>query len=319
MFRLAHLSDPHVGPVRRPRLRALFGKQGLGYASWQLGRCDDHDMSVLSALVADMGGRQIDHIACTGDLCTLGSSCEWAAARAFLESLGPPARVSFVPGNHDGYVPGALEGLLGACAPWSSDDSGRVGAFPYLRRRGPLALVGLSSVIPTDASTAIGRIGPAQVAAAEALLHALAREPEPPCRVVMIHHPPYPGGATPKRALVDAESFTAMIARVGAELVLHGHNHCSFVADIAGPDGRRVPVVGAASASTSSDALYRRASYHLFTIASEGGRHRIAGVERGRTEGGAIADLRPLMLDRDAVSTGRAPDPFPRGPFAGDV
>ena len=30
MFRLAHLSDPHVGPLPRPRLRELVGKRVTG-------------------------------------------------------------------------------------------------------------------------------------------------------------------------------------------------------------------------------------------------------------------------------------------------
>ena len=36
------------------------------------------------------------------------------AARIWLEALGTPHDVSVVPGNHDAYVPGALDKVLGA-------------------------------------------------------------------------------------------------------------------------------------------------------------------------------------------------------------
>jgi 3',5'-cyclic AMP phosphodiesterase CpdA len=298
MFRLAHLTDPHVGPLTRPRLRQLLSKRATGYVNWQRGRKDAHDMEVLAALVADLQVQAHDHIACTGDLCNIGLPSEWSTAKVFLEALGTPEAVSFVPGNHDAYVRGSLEGLLHACGAWTSGDDGHHGHFPYLRRRGPVALIGLSSAIPTKPFVASGRLGPQQIAAAEALLVRLAAEPEPPCRVVMIHHPAHPGGTTPGRELKDAAAFTAMIGRVGAELILHGHNHVRSVAFVEGPRGASVPVVGAASASARGDARHHRASYHLYTITRDAAGYAVAGVERGLTEMGTIADLGPLRLAR---------------------
>ncbi|MDR7039809.1 MULTISPECIES: metallophosphoesterase family protein [Methylobacterium] len=300
MFRLAHLTDPHVGPLARPRLRQLFSKRATGYANWRRGRSRSHDMEVLAALVADMRTQAPDHVACTGDLCNIGLPSEWETARVFLEALGAPERVSFVPGNHDAYVRGSLDGLLGTCGPWTADDAGRSGCFPYLRRRGPLALVGLSSAIPTKPFVASGRLGEAQVAAAEALLVALGSEPERPCRVVMIHHPPHPGGAAPGRDLKDAAAFTAMIGRAGAELILHGHNHIGSVARVPGPGGLSVPVVGGPSASarvgTHADLPARRAAYYLYAVTREGGRHRITATSRGLNGSGQVEDLGPINL-----------------------
>ena len=231
-------------------------------------------MTVLEALVADLKGQGAEHVACTGDLCNIGLPSEWATARTFLEALGSPDAVSFVPGNHDAYVRGSLEGLLDACGAYTGDDSGSVGRFPYLRRRGPLALVGLSSAIPTKPFVATGRLGAPQLAAAESLLRALATEPGRPFRVVMIHHPPQPGGAAPGRELTDAADFTAMIGRAGADLILHGHNHVTSTARIPGPDGRGVPVVGVPSASARPDGhgaiATRRASYIVYAVARAG-------------------------------------------------
>ena len=35
MFVLAHLSDPHLGPVPMPRFAELTGKRALGFVNWQ--------------------------------------------------------------------------------------------------------------------------------------------------------------------------------------------------------------------------------------------------------------------------------------------
>jgi 3',5'-cyclic AMP phosphodiesterase CpdA len=298
--RLAHLSDPHVGPLGRPRFSQLLGKRATGYANWRRGRSRSHDMAVLSALVADLRAQGAAHVACTGDLCNIGLPSEWDTARSFLDALGAPEAVSFVPGNHDAYVRGSLEGLLAACAPFTSDDAGATGQFPYLRRRGPLALVGLSSAIPTKPFVASGRLGTAQLAATEALLRTLATEPGRPCRVVMIHHPPHPGGASPGRELKDAGAFAAMIGRVGAELVLHGHNHVASLARLPAPGGRTVPVVGVPSASALPDGHgmlpARRASYLLYEIAGGGEGYAITARRRGLDASGAVADLGPFDL-----------------------
>ena len=34
MFVLAHLSDPHLAPLPRPRPLELLSKRGLGYLNW---------------------------------------------------------------------------------------------------------------------------------------------------------------------------------------------------------------------------------------------------------------------------------------------
>ncbi|MBX9934686.1 MAG: metallophosphoesterase [Methylobacterium sp.] len=298
MFRLAHLTDPHVGPLPRPRLRQLLSKRATGYANWRRGRRHSHDMDVLAALVADLRLQEVDHVACTGDLCNIGLPSEWETSRIFLEALGSPEAVSFVPGNHDAYVRGSLEGLLSACGDWATGDSLVQTAFPYLRRRGAIALVGLSSAIPTKPFVATGRLGSPQIAAAESLLASLAADPEPPCRIVMIHHPPHPGGARPGRELIDAAPFTAMIGRVGAEMILHGHTHLGSVAFMDGPGGRAIPIVGAPSASAGVRAPYHRASYRLYTIGRTADGFTIDASERGLVEEGGIGERGAINLVR---------------------
>ena len=73
-FTLAHLSDPHLAPLPRPRLSELIGKRITGYLNWQLRRRFIHDRRVLDALVDDLKARQADHIAVTGDIANIAAA-----------------------------------------------------------------------------------------------------------------------------------------------------------------------------------------------------------------------------------------------------
>jgi 3',5'-cyclic AMP phosphodiesterase CpdA len=293
MFRIAHLTDPHVGPLPRPRLRELLNKRITGFVNYRRGRQKLHDMELLALLVADIRAQAPDHIACTGDLCNVGLPSEWKSSRVFLEGLGPPETVSFVPGNHDAYVPGSLEGILTECAAWTKGDDGATGTFPYLRRRGPVAMVCLSSAIPTAPFVATGRLGRRQIGAAEKLLAELA--PEGCFRLVLVHHPPHVGGAKPGRHLTDAADFERMIRRVGAELVLHGHNHIGSLAWLEGPKGS-VPVIGAPSASSRGNTRIERAEYNMYSIGKDETGFTLAAERRGLSAEGRIGSLGLLSL-----------------------
>jgi 3',5'-cyclic AMP phosphodiesterase CpdA len=292
VFRLAHLSDPHIGPLPRPTLRELMGKRATGYVNWRRGRWRIHDMDMLDALVADMRAHRPDHVAMTGDVLNIGLPAEFPLARAWLESLGGARDVSFVPGNHDAYVRASLP-YLARFEPFFAGDDGASG-FPYLRVRGPVAIVGLNSAIPRPMFVSSGRVGAAQLARAESLLaQAGARGL---ARVVLLHHPPLVREQKPGRSLIDATAFEAMIARVGAELILHGHDHRQATRHMQGPRGG-VPVVGVASASVAPTAGHRPAAWHLFEFHADGGGVRIAGRARGAVADGAgIVDLGALPL-----------------------
>src|ERR1700680_690182 len=71
-FLLAHLSDPHVGPLPRPRRRELIGKRVTGYLNWTRSRSRIHDMAVLAQIVTDMKAHHPSHVAMTGDIANLG-------------------------------------------------------------------------------------------------------------------------------------------------------------------------------------------------------------------------------------------------------
>jgi 3',5'-cyclic AMP phosphodiesterase CpdA len=292
-FLLAHLSDAHIGPIPRPNLAELLGKRVTGYVNWLYKRAGMHDMGVLARLVADMEAQRPDHVAMTGDIVNIGLAGELTLARRWLETLGPPDHVSFTPGNHDAYVQDSMPVIDHVFAPWMAGDEAGAG-FPYLRRRDGVALIGLTSGVPTAPFIASGRLGREQLAGLAGLLDETAAEGL--ARVILLHHPPHVGGARMLRGLEDAADFEAVIARHGAELVLHGHNHTRTVYHLPGPGGP-VPIVGAASASAKPGGHKPAASYNLFTIERQGDGFAITARSRGLDEGGEkIVDLGAMEL-----------------------
>ncbi len=288
MFVLAHLSDPHLGPIPAPRLVELAGKRALGYLNWQRNRRAVHRAEVLAALTDDLKASSPDHIAVTGDLVNIALAAEFAPARAWLERLGAPHDVTVVPGNHDAYAR-ATRGL--AERTWREYMHGDAAAdddlrFPFVRRRGPLALVGLSSAVPSAAFLATGRLGAAQLARLAELLEDLGHEDS--LRVVLVHHPPR--ARSWHKRLVDAPALCAVLARHGADLVLHGHDHVRSLVWLAGPE-HQIPVLGVPSASARG-VHHEAAAYNLYRIEGAPGRWRCEVVTRGlRADGDAVVEL----------------------------
>jgi 3',5'-cyclic AMP phosphodiesterase CpdA len=302
---LAHVSDVHLSPLPGVGLRHLNVKRGLGYINWQRQRRRTHHRGTLDLVIADMLSHKPDHIAVTGDLINLGLPDEYEAATTWLHELGTPQHVTVVPGNHDIYS--SLRGDPGV-ARWAdymrADDWGAKFAakqhapFPFVRRIGPVALIGLNSAVETPPFVAAGEVGAAQLAALDVLLPKL--EAEGLIRVVLIHHPPLPGQAPPRRALHDATALSRILAARGAELVLHGHNHRDSHTDFARlseTGGGSIPVIGVASSSIGrvhkGEPLGR---YNLLRIARVDSRASIECVTRGLDAGGAIVQIERKII-----------------------
>ena len=296
MFILAHLTDPHLAPLPTPRLADLSGQRVLGYLNWRRSRFRIHRAEQLDLLVRDLKAQAPDHVAVTGDLVNIALEAEFAQARAWLQALGTPRDVTLVPGNHDAYVGAALAMQAAHWHDYMRDDGANSDAlrFPFVRRRGPLALIGLSTAVPTGPFMATGRLGAAQIAQLDALLGELADH----CRVVLIHHPPKSSHSRFKR-LVDAADLIAVLRRRGAELLLHGHDHVHALEWLDGPD-RPIPALGVPSASASGDDI-ERAAYNLYRIEGSAGAWHCEAVTRGlRTDGGEVVELMRRDLARSA-------------------
>jgi 3',5'-cyclic AMP phosphodiesterase CpdA len=276
MFLLAHLSDPHIGPIPTPPLHELLNKRGLGLINWYRKRHRHHRGDVLDAIVADMKRHEPGHIAVTGDLVNISLPAEFARAARWLDSVGAPADVTLTPGNHDAYIRRAAGH---AAQHWGDFMRGDDEApFPFVRRRGPLALVGLTTSVPTGPLMATGRLGEQQLARLGAILARLKHEPV--FRVVLIHHPPIPSPGHYMKRLTDAPGLRALLAEHGADLLLHGHNHEQQLVWLDGPKGR-IPAVGVPSASAIVSTHDEPAAYNLYRIAGEPGAWQCEMTVRG--------------------------------------
>lgn len=265
MALLAHLSDIHLAPLPQPAIAELISKRGLGYLNWLRKRRDIHRPDVLAGVVADLKAQQPDQIAVTGDLVNLSLTSEFAPARAWLEALGDPRGTTFVPGNHDAYVRSVATRAIEDWADYMRGDAGE--SFPFVRRRGRVALVGLSTSLPTLPLAATGRLGKEQLSKLGGVLDSLKREEL--FRVILIHHPPIPG-VNRFRRLHDAPALREVLRKHGAELVLHGHLHENSLIWLAGPR-EGIPCIGAPSASGSPHYKDDPAGYNLFEIEGKPG------------------------------------------------
>ena len=292
-FTLAHLSDPHLPPLPAARLRDLLGKRALGYLNLTRNRHKYHRRDVLDALVSDMQAQAPGHIAITGDLVNLALEAEFAPSLKWLESVGAPDRVTVIPGNHDAYVRATQHRFAEAWGNYlDSDDKPDGGdTFPSVRRRGPLALISVSSAVPTPPLMATGWLGRTQLDALERMLAGLSAEQA--FRVLLIHHPLRSDSRT--KRLTDSSELLAVLKQHGVELILHGHDHVHSTIWIDGPNGP-IPAIGVPSASAVAHGRYPAAAYNLFSIERDGAAWRCEQTIRGFKDGSDVEELQRLTL-----------------------
>lgn len=264
-LRLAHISDPHLHyraltqePVRR------WSKRLLSRWSWSRGRGELQRPELLAAAVADIQAQAPDHILISGDVTNFSYPGEFVDAAQWFASLGASEAVSVIPGNHDALVPVPWRDGLGHWAPWfQPDDAPGADPFPYLRVRGPVALIGASSAVSTPPGFASGRIGMQQLLRIEALLRRARAQGL--FRILMLHHPPADGVVSARKALRDRDALRRMLEYVGAELVLHGHARDARFDPLPGPDGL-IASLGLPSISAVPSQHDEGARWHLLTV-----------------------------------------------------
>jgi 3',5'-cyclic AMP phosphodiesterase CpdA len=291
-MRVAHVSDLHTFSLEGTGPLPFLSKRLAGLANMALHRRIRHPVALLEALVDDLNRVAPDEIVITGDLTNLSLDSEFRLARSLLDRLERGARhVTVVPGNHDVYTVDAL--LLRPfhhhLRPYASSDSGDED-FPVVRVRGELAIIGLSSAGPSPVPFASGSLGWRQRRRLEERLVELGRRGL--FRLVLMHHPPVDNRVSVLRGLRDRGEVQEIFQRVGAELVVHGHEHRDLTTTLRGPNGP-IPVCCVGSASYDHPLPDRRARYHLYEIApGVGGRTariasrvtRVHDLETGRFE-----------------------------------
>jgi 3',5'-cyclic AMP phosphodiesterase CpdA len=145
--------------------------------------------------------------------------------------------------------------------------------------------------VPTAPFLATGRLGAAQLARLGELLDECAQT----FRVVLIHHPPLSRPARRFKRLIDGAALRAVLARHGAELVLHGHDHERAFLLLAGA-GHPIAVAGAPSATEALPGGPDRPGYNLYRIDPKARRCEalVRGIEADGD--GAVEIERRLIL-----------------------
>ncbi len=279
-FNLVHLTDFHIFQADGASWRSFMNKRSLSYLSWRLHRGRTNRPEVLTRLLEGLPSPPPDHVVVTGDLTHMGPPWELMQARMFLERIGPPDRVFVIPGNHDALTASSWAGLALAWKEFLAADHGArqlasaqdPGVYPRVRERNGVALIGLSSAVPTPPFTAAGRMGKDQCRRLAAILDHAGRKRL--FRVVLVHHPIIRGQVKPRKSLRDAENLRTVLRRHGAELVLHGHTHRHSLESLDGPVAP-IPVIGLPSATANHTQPDKEACLRVFSIVPEKGAWRI--------------------------------------------
>ncbi|MBU1377130.1 MAG: metallophosphoesterase [Alphaproteobacteria bacterium] len=289
-FRLAHLSDLQLPPPPLPfRWRDAASKRLLSRFAWRR-KQHRHIQAVLDAIAADVAAHAPDHVAITGDVINFATPEEFAAARAWLEGLGDPANVTVSPGNHDALSAAGAPKSFAPWRPWLGDEGE---GFPYLRVRGPVALINLSSAIPTALHLAQGTLGAAQIERLRAVLRETGQRGL--YRIVLLHHPVAVGVVAGRKELTDAEALRAVLREVGAELVLHGHAHEALMTSTPGPNGA-IPILAVPAASTPFGGHGQPARWNEIAVARDGADFRTRVTAHGITGTLSVEPLGSYVL-----------------------
>lgn len=290
-FRLAHLSDLQLPPPPLPfRWRDAASKRLLSRFAWRR-KQHRHIQAVLDAIATDVAARAPDHVVITGDVINFATPEEFAAARTWLESLGDPAKVTVSPGNHDALSAAGAPKSFAPWTPWLGDGGDE--GFPSLRVRGPVAVINLSSAVPTALHLAQGTLGAAQLERAKVLLRETRARGL--YRVVLLHHPVATGVVAGRKELTDGEALRAMLAEVGAELILHGHAHEALMTRTAGPAGP-IPILAVPAASTPAGGHGQPARWNEIAIQRDGAGFRTQVTAHGITAAMTVEPLGSYVL-----------------------
>ena len=272
---IAHFSDLHVLSLEGVSPLRFLNKRLSGWANLRFKRNHTHRTSYVRAVAREIARVRADHVVVTGDLTNLALEQEFVAARTLLEEELhlTPDHVSIVPGNHDFYTRGALRGRRFTeyfrqyvkCDLDVAVDIGS-GHFPFVRLRGPCAIIGLSSAVPRVPFVAAGVLGARQLAALRrALAHPEVKKRLP---VLLVHHPLHNPPSRLKayvEGLRDADQLIRALGDVPRGLVLHGHLHNRVWRTLKTSTGE-VFAIGATSASLHHEVDTRMSGFNLYDI-----------------------------------------------------
>lgn len=283
-MRIAHFSDLHLLSFEGVTLGRFLNKRLTGWAMLRFHRKSVHKPHAVRAVADEIQRAGIDHVAITGDLTNLALEPEFDLVRRFLERdlCLKPDQVSVVPGNHDVYTRGSARKrrFEQYCADYIRSDLPDYGVehfgarYPYVKLRGPLAIVGLSTAVPRGPLMAAGQFGSAQIDQLKKVLE--DPEVQKRTKVILQHHPAHNlrnRVIAYLEGLHDSRHMLRTLAKLEHGMILHGHSHIRVRRTVETEVGR-IDVVGATSASLLSDHPHRHAGFNLYDFDDATGRLR---------------------------------------------
>lgn len=279
-MRIAHISNLHVLALDGVPAHRFLNKRFTGWVNLRVKRSHKHRPGHVRAVAQEITRANVDHVVITGDLTNLALEQEFLAVRTLLElELGlRPDQISAVPGNHDLYTRGAMRDqrftkyfhdYVASDLPELSADI-PLGHFPFVKLRGPVAIIGLSSAVPRPPLMASGELGKPQLAALRRILvHPEVQKRTP---VILLHHPIHNPPSRMKtfiEGLWDADGLIEELSALHRGLVLHGHLHVRRRRTLGTAAGEMISI-GATSASLQHDDEHKMAGFNLYEFDAGG-------------------------------------------------
>ena len=209
--------------------------------------------------------RRPDVVVVSGDVTKRAKPSQFQEARRFVDALGAPAVV--VPGNHDVPLFRVWERAL---LPFGAYKRHFDAELEPVWQDDELLIIGVNTAHGWTFTG--GRVRPRQI---ERVRRRLEEEAGRRFTIVVQHHQMIPVPAYGKDEVFRrARTMARTLAMAGADLVLSGHVHLSYLGDSSGADAAAVPAVpvlfsGTASSSRGRGPEKGRNSLHWLEIEDE--------------------------------------------------
>ncbi len=229
-YSISHISDLHLPIKKKPKYKELFNKRIIGFINWHLNRKNNHSDNIIRDLINDLKKQGSDHLIVSGDLVNLSLEDEYINASKILKKISIPENISVVPGNHDCYIQMDFDKSITHWKDYIKTDvvlskyfKMKKNTFPYLKVRNEIALIGLSTAIPTLPFMCYGKIGKDQLRKLEDIFIYLSKKNY--FKILILHHPIHKIGTFNYKGLIDNDKLIKLLDDYNIELLLHGHLH----------------------------------------------------------------------------------------------
>ena len=277
-YRFVQLSDLHLSSPSLANPFQLLNKRILGYLSWLRKRRLIHQRWILDYALNKINQLDVDHHVITGDILHIGLQNEFEQSIKWLAQFDNPEDVTIIPGNHDLYV---KEKWSRSFKYWekfligdenlhienkNSDDAldNLNQLYPIVRIRNQVAFIGVSSVFESPWLRATGFISYDQIARLKKILDSPSLQNY--CKILLVHHPITLTNTKLRKCLINHNDLTNLLSESPVNLVLHGHEHKTSIEYIATKSGHKIPVVGIASTSNTSQLENYQAEFALYEV-----------------------------------------------------